>query len=1665
MGDKGEKILQSDLPLNEKLSMRNRFLKVMHEFWAWIGQKLGIRDLTPEQISRLTFEQAVQGAVADITSGKAIRKAGENLENAEKNSIFAEQNNLNNDNRGKQYASNSVSRTFEEAKRELDTGTEIGRDKKTASREQQADRAAELLGNLERLAKVNGAWIETPEKIISFTPVSRGFENEVFESVDRNNVIKFNNLKLSEGNLDNFLDRIKAHNEFAPNTPYTILGIGKNSQGETTVILKQPHIKGKSAPIEKVMQFLKDNGFKPAKLSNGADGFRNDQYEISDLWKNDGSMMADNVLMDNEGNLYFIDADINRRINNGDYDLTSVADDINFQTEKPKAPNREDYTTVSEYLIALNGYNRQNRDANKARQARFNNAMLNGNYKAVQNFIEKNIDLKDKVKAVADFIKNTVSDTELNNSDWKYLLNRIQQARGSKTLESLLGEAYGRIIDSQIKQQLKNTETQLNIKMQEKAAGGNLKAKNTDNSTRLGLEELNRDRRLSSEEIEIRRKALEEELKEAEDNAGTVSEASLEAVNERFNGELQQFDNRTLKGDLHLGKPLGILQAAGINAKEITLSPIVLTAKLKQHGLTTKDLNGLSKAIQSPIMVYEWGTRAKSTIIVTELTTQDGRKITVAIKAERKGETLLVNDVASVHGKTAERFLSEMENAKEGGLKEALRYVEKEKALDWLGIAPPKGAAQAEGLNSIAKIIENFENPKIIEEDSHISGRKFAYADDIKARLDGLDMAEEYSEGIHGLQEKIKDTYEEMRNAFINNDMEFYSQLESSRNKDREELLTNTGKFNERLKDYIDSGKLKLKEWKAERKKIIENELHDGFIDLQNVKPVSTTEKEKKENKENRYFSITPKKLMKGLLHWGAEPIYSLEYMLRRIGGQKFIDGRGHLYNNIVPKWQAAEDTKQAGTKDINDRVKEKIKEIFGKDYDVTKAKDRSMKKMPDIKIEAKINGKPETIKLDAGKIMSIYAWNRQAEGAMKLRAMGIDHNKVNELAGLIDKRYIQFADWVTDELLPHTYEKYNRTHLKLFGTELPNIERYFPLVINPYSRQEKTDTSKSQDKNRPSVITGAIKTRTRNRYALDIDENFFDILNRHVNEMEDWNAYAALREDMNGLLSNTTFKNKLRALGDNFLDDFTKSVQTSLGQYHPNKNEKSEKIIQNLASNFAASKVSYNVWVAAKQILSSVLIMRYAAEPGFARYAVRNFTNIQGTIKWGLENLPSLERRWKSRNLGDENISRMGDNLNTKIVKLGMIPNAAMDLFASAAMARTVYDTSMEKYRSWGVKEDIAQREAKIEATVAFNTTQQSGESLYLSPLQVNKNWISKARTTFQNFNAGLQRITVASVKGLVKYYRTGKEQLIENEMRRLFSRFGLSGDRLRGIAEKEIKRQYYKNWGSILSVAAAIELYNMATYLWTDSDDKDNLLKETGLSALSTFTGGLSGMPILESTLRNVLTGNRWKESIASGIDPMLGDLEKFMNSPSEKNFIRTLITVTTSGLTGIDINRIAPIFEAAHIIADEGLASLDEVGVALLQLTGVPAGMIKDSKFTPRDDEMMITSKQGRDRGMIDNEIKETNKERVNRYMKRVTQIYNYLDTGVLGGYFSIQEKAKGITIPKMDRIIDTYSDYLFKRKEYKEDAEKIKKGLKEAAEAEREAMKTKIKIFDN
>ena len=159
---------------------------------------------------------------------------------------------------------------------------------------------------LESAAKENGAWVESPKEIVT-QKISEGQEQIVMLSKDGNNVIKFNSLKgvNTEEDLIRFIDRINSHNEFAPNAPYSILGFTKDKNGNVGILLQQPYIKGATeADSYAIETFFEKAGYHKAKIFTGHTGWTNGIYEIGDA-------VPRNVLMDVQGNLYFIDSNLN----------------------------------------------------------------------------------------------------------------------------------------------------------------------------------------------------------------------------------------------------------------------------------------------------------------------------------------------------------------------------------------------------------------------------------------------------------------------------------------------------------------------------------------------------------------------------------------------------------------------------------------------------------------------------------------------------------------------------------------------------------------------------------------------------------------------------------------------------------------------------------------------------------------------------------------------------------------------------------------------------------------------------------------------------------------------------------------------------------------------------------------------------------------------------------------------------------------------------------------------------------------------------------------------------------------------------------------------------------------------------------------------------------
>ena len=213
------------------------------------------------------------------------------------------------------------------------------------------------------------------------------------------------------------------------------------------------------------------------------------------------------------------------------------------------------------------------------------------------------------------------------------------------------------------------------------------------------------------------------QIKSATDNIGTFNgedediRYSVEGADERFDKDLDIFKSGKMLSShkFNLGRPSPILMAAGLNGVSIQMTQSVLSKHLDKHNLKTDDLRELPEAIRTPIMVYEWGDKARNSVIVTSIPRGEER-ITTTIRLTRDGNKFNVNEISSIYGKSAERLIRDINTPKSEFGKDNLRYVDKKQVLDWFAMEAPKASSQTQQeLITATKVIENFENPPINE--------------------------------------------------------------------------------------------------------------------------------------------------------------------------------------------------------------------------------------------------------------------------------------------------------------------------------------------------------------------------------------------------------------------------------------------------------------------------------------------------------------------------------------------------------------------------------------------------------------------------------------------------------------------------------------------------------------------------------------------------------------------------------------------------------------------------------------------------------------------------------------------------------------------------------------------------------------------------------------
>ena len=688
-----------------------------------------------------------------------------------------------------------------------------------------------------------------------------------------------------------------------------------------------------------------------------------------------------------------------------------------------------------------------------------------------------------------------------------------------------------------------------------------------------------------------------------------------------------------------------------------------------------------------------------------------------------------------------------------------------------------------------------------------------------------------------------------------------------------------------------------------------------------------------------------------------TSPLATFEQWMR-VFGQKSAEGKGYLYNHFVGAWNKANNEEYLGIKAAHEILDRKVRDVFGDEVKRWSDLFSIDKKMPKATVRMWDDGEMRDFEVTQGNLLYIYMVNKMNDGRMKLRKQGITEDDVNAIIRNMDPRFLELADWIQDEFLPGLRDKYNAVHERLFGAPMSAIENYFPIRVLANARVRDVELGAETGESKPSTITGSIIKRTKNSLALDVlGSNAFDVVLEHIEQMEHWAAFAEFNRDLNTLLSYRKFRNRVQNMstalgsGKEAWNSFKETAEIVAGVYKP-KTSKVDKALTNTFRGLTAGKISFRLWTALKQTLSMPAFLPYVNPAQF----IKNLTTPWNAWKWAMEELPAFVKRWKSREAGNVRLKKT--DVDAKIwssdfmeiaTRLGMTPNAAVDAFTCAVGAKSVYDTMYARYKGFGYTHEEADEKAKLDATVAFNATQQSSESAFVSAVQSDRTFIAHALTVFRNNSFGMGRELVDALRNTRDRMKRGYKGESIEFMKKQMTRDGLSEEQADKAAKRIYRNSAFKDAARIAAFGFGMQflwnLGNSALYLLFGDDDeeKEQMIKDAALrGAFGSFEGLGFGNMVPEAAAM-LLSGDI--KSYNPSFSPAGSDIESLWNEMMKDPVAGAsdLVNIIAQALIGTNPQVLADSALAIYDACNGDMELSKEVAIAIMRLLQAPQSSI--------------------------------------------------------------------------------------------------------------------------
>lgn len=243
-------------------------------------------------------------------------------------------------------------------------------------------------------------------------------------------------------------------------------------------------------------------------------------------------------------------------------------------------------------------------------------------------------------------------------------------------------------------------------------------------------------------------------------------EAAVNNINDTFNNELQQqIDGVLPEGHIYkMGKPGKILLSTGVPDLPVQMSASRLMQKATSYGhdFDLSEVKDLVKALQNPIAVFAYGNKTKAQNIIIPLQ-KDGKNFIVglSLKPTVNGKTLEINSIRNVFPKNNSEWLNWISQGK------AL-YLDKEKIQ---ALIDQQRTILADvdylDLDSVAKIVENFDNP--VKNNENLSEGDELFRDGDAAEYEKAHARNIYDQrvkrGMFQMQEAMQDSMLSLKEA------------------------------------------------------------------------------------------------------------------------------------------------------------------------------------------------------------------------------------------------------------------------------------------------------------------------------------------------------------------------------------------------------------------------------------------------------------------------------------------------------------------------------------------------------------------------------------------------------------------------------------------------------------------------------------------------------------------------------------------------------------------------------------------------------------------------------------------------------------------------------------------------------------------------------------